>query len=222
MEESILDANTILGNDIRKQLDAKQILSLNIMASPGAGKTSIIMQTVERLKKMYRLAVIEGDIVPIDVKKIQKLGIPVVLAHTGGSCHLESVMMEHALKKLDLNALDILIVENVGNLICPASFYLGTHRNVVIASVPEGDDKPYKYPAMFRGADIVLLNKSDYLHTESFHVKHFTAGVKLLNKEGIVLKVSCRTGEGIDSWIEWVKNSRALLRQGNNSLSPGY
>jgi hydrogenase nickel incorporation protein HypB len=205
IEEPILDELTKRGKEIRTKLDAAHIFSLNIMASPGAGKTSIIMKTIEHLKKKYRIAVIEGDIVPIDVEKIQHLGIPVVLAHTGGSCHLDSIMMERALEQLDLSAIDLLIVENVGNLICPASFYLGTHKNVVIASVPEGDDKPYKYPTMFRGADSILLNKIDYLKTEPFDVDNFMNGIRVLTKTASVIPLSSRTDEGIESWIEWIE-----------------
>lgn len=205
IEESILDENTNLGHEIRKKLDLAKVFSLNIMASPGAGKTSLITKTIEKLKTRYKIGVIEGDIVPIDVEKIKKMNIPVVLAHTGGSCHLDGVMMLNAFKKLDLDSLDILIVENVGNLVCPASFYLGTHRNVVISSVPEGDDKPFKYQTMFRNSDVVVLNKCDYLEIEQFDTKNFEHGVKLQNKKVKILQTSCRTREGISNWIEWLE-----------------
>lgn len=205
LEEPILDELTKRGNRLRTLLDKNHIVAINVMASPGAGKTSVIMKTIEKLKDTYRIAVVEGDIVPIDVDKIKQLGIPVVLAQTGGSCHLDSLMMEKALKKLDLSSIDLLIVENVGNLICPASFYLGTHKNVVIASIPEGDDKPYKYPTMFKGADIILLNKCDYLKTEPFDVNNFSQGVRLLTQNSPVIQLSCRTEEGFEEWIEWVK-----------------
>lgn len=200
----MLDENTKLGNHIRKLLDSNNIFSINIMASPGAGKTSLIAHTIRTLKKKYRIAVIEGDIVPIDVAKIQQMDVPVVLAHTGGSCHLDSIMMKRALNKLQLNTIDILIVENVGNLICPANFYLGTHANIIIASVPEGDDKPYKYPAMFKGADIVLLNKIDYADGENFNMQNFSNGVSELNKNTGIIPLSCKTGEGLESWISWI------------------
>lgn len=213
IKEPIFDELTFKGKEIRRLLDHHNIFSINVMASPGAGKTSIIVKTIQQLKSRYRIAVIEGDIVPIDVEKIQKINIPVVLAHTGGSCHLDSIMMETALSRLDLSAIDLLIVENVGNLICPASFYLGTHKNIVIASVPEGDDKPYKYPTMFKGADIILLNKSDYLKTEPFNLQNFKSGITLLTKDSPIITLSCRTGEGIDRWTEWLEN---LAKQPNN------
>lgn len=211
INEPLLDSLTQRGKEINNILNSHKIFSVNIMASPGAGKTSLIMNVVNDLKKNYRIAVIEGDIVPIDVEKIRSLGIPVVLAHTGGSCHLDSIMMENALKELNLKDIDILIVENVGNLICPASFYLGTHKNIVIASVPEGDDKPYKYPAMFRGADLVLLNKIDYLDKESFDVQSFRKAIHLQNSGSLLLEVSCKTKENISTFIDWIKENYSLL-----------
>ncbi|MCS6954744.1 MAG: hydrogenase nickel incorporation protein HypB, partial [Candidatus Calescibacterium sp.] len=203
--EPILDDLTQRGKQIREILDAHNIFSLNIMASPGAGKTSLIIQTILKLQQNYRIAVIEGDIVPIDVEKIQKLDIPVVLAHTGGSCHLDSIMMEKAIQKLSLNTLDLIIVENVGNLICPANFYLGTHKNVVIASVPEGDDKPYKYPGIFRGADVIVLNKIDYRDREDFSMDNFMHGVSLVNTSTEIIRLSCKTGENFSQWIDWIE-----------------
>jgi len=132
-----------------------------VMASPGGGKTSVIYRTIETLKDECQIGVMDGDVVPIDVERIAALKVPVSLLNTGGDCHLDANMVYHALPSLDLSTLDLLIIENVGNLICPASFKLGVHLNVVIASIPEGDDKPYKYPTMFRGADVLLLNKMD-------------------------------------------------------------
>ncbi|MCX8008385.1 MAG: hydrogenase nickel incorporation protein HypB [Patescibacteria group bacterium] len=205
LNEPILDDLTQRGKQIREILDAHHIFSLNIMASPGAGKTSLIIKTISRLKERYKIAVIEGDIVPIDVEKIQKLDIPVVLAHTGGSCHLDSIMMEKAIQKLSLNTLDLIIVENVGNLICPANFYLGTHKNVVIASVPEGDDKPYKYPGMFRGADVIVLNKVDYKEREDFSMDNFMHGVSLVNTSVEIIRLSCKTGENFSQWTDWIE-----------------
>jgi len=207
IKKSITDENTKKGNEIRKRLDENGVFVVNVMASPGAGKTSLIIKTIEKLQSKYSIGVIEGDIVPIDVEKIKNLGIPVVLAHTGGSCHLDGVMMNKALRKLDLKMLDLLIIENVGNLICPASFYLGTHKNIVIASVPEGDDKPYKYPSMFREADIVILNKADYLGIESFDVANFCKGIHVHNSETSVIQTSCRTDTGIKEWIDWLDDA---------------
>lgn len=207
INQPILDELTKKGIAIRQLFDAHRIFAVNIMASPGAGKTSVILRTIESLKNIYNIAVIEGDVVELDVERVRKLGVPVVLAHTGGSCHLDSIMMEQALNNLDLEHIDIAIVENVGNLICPANFYLGTHKNVVIASVPEGDDKPYKYPSMFKGADIVLLNKCDYLGHEAFHLEYFEKGIHQLQQNIPIMPISAKTGEGFDGWIAWMNDS---------------
>jgi hydrogenase nickel incorporation protein HypB len=181
------------------------VFAINLMASPGGGKTSLIIRTVDALKDELRLAAVDGDVVPVDVDKIASRGIPVELINTGGNCHLDANMVGAALPKLDLAAVDLLIVENVGNLICPASFDLGVDANVVIASVPEGDDKPYKYPAMFRGADVLLLNKIDYLAVEDFNVDYFRRGVEALNEGVVFFPVSCRTGEGLEAWYNWLR-----------------
>jgi hydrogenase nickel incorporation protein HypB len=202
--EPLLDELTQKGNEIHTKLIQHQVFSLNIMASPGAGKTSIILKTIQQLASSLSIAVIEGDVVPIDVETIQRTGVPVELAQTGGSCHLDSLMIETALHRIDIQAIDLLIVENVGNLICPANFYLGTDANVVIASVPEGSDKPLKYPTMFQGADVVLLNKIDYLRTEPFDVEQFTHGVHQVAPTAPIIPLSCRTEEGVLEWIKWI------------------
>ncbi len=200
-----MSANDALAADVRARLDAAGVFAINLMASPGAGKTSLILRTVEALKDEMRLAAVDGDVVPVDVEKIAVHGIPVELINTGGNCHLDANMVISALPRLDLEAIDLLLVENVGNLICPASFKLGTHANIVIASVPEGDDKPYKYPAMFRGADVLLLNKIDYLAVQEFDVEYFRRGVEALNEGLTFFPVSCRTGEGLEAWYNWLR-----------------
>jgi hydrogenase nickel incorporation protein HypB len=181
------------------------LLALNMMASPGAGKTSVIMNTIQALKDTVGIGVMDGDVVMLDVDRIAQLGVPVTLINTGGDCHLDANMVHQALPALDLNALDLLIIENVGNLICPAAFKLGVHLNVVIASVPEGADKPYKYPAMFRGADVLLLNKMDLCAYQEFDVDYFHHGVEVLNPGVAFFPISCRTGEGFDAWLEWLR-----------------
>jgi hydrogenase nickel incorporation protein HypB len=188
------------------------VLGLNLMASPGAGKTSVLLRTVENLKDSLRIGALDGDIATLDVERIAKTGIPVALANTGGSCHLDANIMQIALPALDLSSLDLLLVENVGNLICPAAFALGTHGNVVIASIAEGDDKPYKYPAMFRGADVLLLNKIDMLRYEDFDVAYFRHGVEVLNLGVTFIPLSAKTGEGFDIWLEWVRQRVAQFR----------
>ncbi len=205
VEERILSANDALAAQIREQLDAAGVFAINLMASPGGGKTSLILRTIEALKDEFRLAAIDGDVVMVDVEKIAAYGIPVELVNTGGNCHLDANMILPAVQKLDLETVDLLLVENVGNLICPANFRLGVHANVVIASVPEGDDKPYKYPGMFRGADVLLLNKVDYLTVQEFDVEYFRRGVEALNEGVAFFPISCRTGEGIDAWLDWLR-----------------
>ena len=204
--ENIMSANDQIAAQTRVQLDRAGVLALNIMASPGGGKTSVILKTIEALHDEVRIGVMDGDIVPIDLEKIADMGIPVSLINTGGNCHLDANMVHGALPSLPLDDLDLLIIENVGNLICPAAFKLGTHLSVVIASVPEGDDKPYKYPAMFKGADVLLLNKMDLCEYQDFDMEYFRHGVEVLNPGLAFFPISCRTGEGFDAWLVWLRD----------------
>ncbi len=203
--ENILNANDLLAEQIHEQLNEAGVLALNFMASPGGGKTSVITQTVKALMDDVRIGVMDGDIVEIDLRELAEMGIPVSLINTGGQCHLDANMVHNALPSMDLKALDLLIIENVGNLICPAAFKLGVHLNVVIASVPEGDDKPYKYPSMFRGADVLLLNKMDLQEYMDFDVEYFRQGVEVLNPGLTFFPISCRTGDGFDAWLAWLR-----------------
>lgn len=207
--EKILSANDQLAAQNRARLDAAGIFSINIMASPGAGKTSVILNTIKTLLPDIRLGVIEGDTAPvtIDADKITAAGMPAVQINTGGDCHLDAVMIKDALNQLPLENLDIIIIENVGNLVCPAAWDLGTHANVLIASVPEGDDKPYKYPNIYRGLDVLILNKMDLLPYINFNIDYFKQGVEMLNPGLITFPVSCKTGEGISSWVDWLKSN---------------
>ena len=205
VEEKITSANDALAEQVRQQLNDAGVFAINIMASPGGGKTSLIMRTVDGLKDEFRLAAIDGDVVPVDVDKIAARGIQVELVNTGGNCHLDANQMVEVLPRIDLADIDLLIVENVGNLICPASFDLGVDANVVIASIPEGDDKPYKYPAMFKGADVLVLNKIDYLPVQEFDVDYFRRGVEALNDGVAFLPLSCQTGEGLEPWLDWLR-----------------
>jgi hydrogenase nickel incorporation protein HypB len=204
--EDILSANDRLAQQIRQQFDNAGVLALNMMASPGGGKTSVILKTVEALKNECRIGVMDGDIVEIDLEALRKLGLPVSLINTGGNCHLDANMVHSALPSMDLTKLDLLIIENVGNLICPMAFDLGVHLQVVIASVPEGADKPYKYPSMFRGADVLLLNKMDLVAYQDFDVDYFRHGVEVLNPGVAFFPLSCRTGEGIETWVNWLRD----------------
>lgn len=205
IQANILSANDMLAQQIRSRLDEAGVFAINLMASPGGGKTSLIVRTVEALKGEISIAAVDGDVVPVDVEKIAAQGIPVELINTGGSCHLDANMLAEALPRLDLPSADLLIIENVGNLVCPANFALGAHANVVIASVPEGADKPYKYPGMFRGAGVLLLNKIDYLAVEAFDVEYFRRGVEALNPGVAFFPISCRTGEGLEDWYGWLR-----------------
>ncbi len=207
--EKILNANDRLANQNLNRFDEADVYAINLMASPGAGKTSFILKTIEGLiADGVQMGVIEGDTAPvtIDADKINAAGMPAVQINTGGDCHLDAVMVENALDQLDLNALDLVIVENVGNLICPAAFKLGTHSNVLIASIPEGDDKPYKYPNIYRGLDVLIINKIDLLPYIDFNMDYFKQGVEMLNPGLQTFAVSCKTGEGLDAWLIWLKN----------------
>ena len=205
--QEIMSANDSLAAQNRELLDAAGVFGVNIMASPGAGKTSVILQTIKALKNNVQLGVVEGDTaaVTIDADKVITAGMPAVQINTGGQCHLDAVMLAKALPALPLQALDLLIVENVGNLICPASFTLGTHANVVIASVPEGDDKPYKYPNIYRGIDALILNKIDLLPYIDFDEAYFRQGIEVLNPGVTFFPISCTTGEGVAAWTEWLQ-----------------
>ena len=209
--ERILSANDQLAEQNKARLDGAKVFAVNIMASPGAGKTSLILRTIEGLSKDWRIAVVEGDTAPvtIDSEKVEAAGVPAVQVNTGGGCHLDAVMFGDALARLSLSDLDFLIVENVGNLICPAAFKLGVHTNVLVASVTEGDDKPYKYPKMYRNVDVLLLNKIDLLPHVDFGMDYFRRGVEMLNPGLTFFPISCRTGEGIGEWTKWLAARKA-------------
>ena len=214
--ENILSANDRLAADNRARLDAARVFAINLMASPGAGKTSLITRTVEALRGQWRIGVVDGDLAStLDADRVAALGVPTVQINTGGNCHLDAVMLQTALPQLPLEELDLLIVENVGNLVCPASFRLGVHKDVLIASVPEGDDKPYKYPPMYRGVDALVLNKIDVLDAFDFDVDYFRRGVEVLNPGLAFFPLSCKTGEGLEAWLAWVEDQvRSSKEQG--------
>ncbi len=204
--ENILNANDRLAEENRARLEAAGVFSINIIASPGAGKTSLIEQTLPRLKDRFRVATVDGDIATsLDSDRAAAAGAQAsVQINTGGDCHLDAVMLRGALDRLDLEQFDLLIVENVGNLICPANFKLGTHKTVLVASIPEGDDKPYKYPGAYRGVDALVVNKIDLLPYVPFRMDYFQRGVQALNPGVVTFPLSCTTGEGLDAWINWL------------------
>lgn len=206
--ENILNANDQIALKNTKRIEDAGAYSINLMASPGAGKTSFILATINALlDENIQIGVIEGDTAPvtIDSDKISAAGMPAVQVNTGGQCHLDAVMIENALDQLPLEALDLIIVENVGNLICPAAFKIGTHSNILIASVPEGDDKPYKYPNIYRGLDVLIINKIDLLPYLDFDMDYFRKGVEMLNPGLKTFALSCKTNEGIDDWLSWLR-----------------
>ena len=202
--KNILDANDQMALENKKLFDEAGVVAVNIMASPGAGKTSLILKTIDLLG--LPVAVVEGDIAStFDAEKVGEKNVPVVQINTGGACHLDAAMIRKAVKELNLRNARILFVENVGNLVCPAEFRLGESAKVVVASVPEGDDKPYKYPGMFSAATAIVLNKIDTLSVIDFDMKRFKKGVKAVNAGAPIFEVSCKTGEGLNSWIEWLR-----------------
>lgn len=214
--QRILNANDQIAAENKARFDAAGVFALNVMASPGAGKTSLILATVPRLSPEVKVGVIEGDLAStIDADRIAADGIPVVQVNTGGACHLDAPMVRSALEQLPLAELNLIFIENVGNLVCTANFRLGTHLSVVVSSVPEGHDKPYKYPGIFTGADVVLLNKIDLLPYFDFDVEYFRRGLEILHPDIPFFLISCRIGEGIEEWGQW------LLQQGRSSQRSG-
>lgn len=204
--EAVLAGNDEMAEANRALLDRKGILALNIMASPGAGKTSLIEHTIQRLKAKVRIGMVNGDLeTSLDAERAADAGAVAVQINTGGNCHLEAHMLHNALKQLPLDEIDLLIVENVGNLVCPANWKLGTHYNILVASVPEGHDKPYKYPGIYRGVDVLVINKIDLLPYMDFDMGYFRQGVEILNPGVAVFPMSCRTGEGLQNWLKWLQ-----------------
>ena len=212
--EQVLSANDRVAENNRQYFDRHAVFAINILASPGAGETSLIEKTVQMLAGQLRIAVIDGDIATsLDADRAAAAGASAVQINTGGECHLDAPMVAGALPQLDLGKTDLLIVENVGNLVCPANFSLGTHQSVLIASVPEGDDKPYKYPGTYRGVNALVINKIDLLPYVTFNMDYFRQGVEILNPGLVTFPLSCRTGEGLDSWIQWLQQTTLQFQE---------
>jgi hydrogenase nickel incorporation protein HypB len=203
--KDILGANDRIARKNRQLFDGNKVFVVNVMASPGAGKTSVIMETIKRLKGKTGVGVVEGDISSsLDAEAISKEDVPVVQINTGGECHLDANMTAIALGDLPLKDIDLLLIENVGNLVCPAEFALGEDIKVLISSTPEGDDKPFKYPLMFHEADVVLINKIDLLPYLKFDVDAFSKTIQGINRKVKIFPVSCTTGQGIEAWVSWL------------------
>jgi hydrogenase nickel incorporation protein HypB len=212
----ILSANDQIAEENQRLLRDQRILMLNLMASPGAGKTSLILQTAKALEGRARIGVVEGDVASrIDADKVASRNIPVIQINTGGECHLDAATVRKALKALPLSEVDILFIENIGNLICPVEFKLGEEIRVVVASVPEGDDKPYKYPGIFTAVNAVVLNKIDLAPYVEFDFGELRKAIAGMNRKAKLFQVSCRTGEGIAPWADWLEGQwRAMNAHG--------
>lgn len=204
--ENILASNEQLAEANREEFTRRQITALNVMASPGAGKTSVIMELMRRLAGEVAFSVVEGDIASaIDAEKIEAMGVPVLQINTGGGCHLDANMIREAVQELQPPDHSVIFIENVGNLVCPSAFDLGETIRMVIASVPEGHDKPYKYVSMFEAADVVILNKTDLMPYINFDRDNFIQGVRALNEQVPLFEVSCSTGAGFPELVAWLK-----------------
>jgi hydrogenase nickel incorporation protein HypB len=212
--QGLLHANDHQARHNREHFDRNRVLAVNLMSSPGAGKTSLLEATIDGLGDEYRVAVIEGDLeTENDANRIRKKGVPAIQISTGSACHLDAHMVHSALHDMDLNGLDIVFIENVGNLVCPASFDLGQHKNVTLLSTPEGDDKPAKYPVMFRAADLVLITKADLLEVlDDFDPASAETYLRQLASSAPLVTLSAKTGDGLQAWIDWLLAELALQR----------
>jgi hydrogenase nickel incorporation protein HypB len=214
VKEEIMADNVKVATEVRERLRKTKTMLLNLMSSPGSGKTSLILQTIANLKDKLRLGVIEADIdSKVDAEKVAAQGISAVQLRTGGFCHLDATMVTQGIEALPVNDLDLIIIENVGNLVCPAEFDTGAHKNVMILSVPEGDDKPLKYPLMFSICDVLLINKIDYLSLSNFDMSAMRKRVLALNSRITIIEVSCVTGSGIEGWVNWLKKEFDVFKQ---------
>lgn len=208
----VLDANDKQANSNREHFQEHRILAVNLMSSPGAGKTTLLEKTIETLKGSIRIGVIEGDLeTDRDSQRIRAKGVPAYQITTGQACHLDAFMVHKGIHQLPLEELDIVFIENVGNLVCPASYDVGAHTNVVLLSIPEGEDKPLKYPVMFHSADIVLITKVDLLPYIDFDIEDAKRNIKKVNPKVDIISLSAKTGEGMDRWIKYLTLKRELI-----------
>ena len=214
---NILDKNDQIAAEVNQYLSSKGIFVFNLLGSPGSGKTSVMERTIEALKDRLEIAVIEGDLFTSkDAERIDRHGIPVVQINTGGGCHLDANMVKNVLPRLDLDKLDLIVIENVGNLVCPAEFQIGEDMKVTVLSITEGEDKPLKYPLMFKEASAAILNKVDLLPYTTFDMTAAVDDITSINPSITLFQASCRTGEGLEPWFDWlvdqVKKKQAIAR----------
>ncbi|WP_101698356.1 hydrogenase nickel incorporation protein HypB [Clostridium minihomine] len=208
IKESVFADNNRQADLLREELKQKQIFLLNLMSSPGAGKTTTLTKTIAKLQEELRIGIMEADIdSDVDARTISETGAKVIQLHTGGMCHLDAEMTRQGLEGLEADELDLVILENVGNLVCPAEFDTGAAKNAMILSVPEGDDKPLKYPLMFSVADVLLINKIDTLELFDFDIKACTERARKINPKIKVIPISAKTGEGMEEWVDWLRSA---------------
>jgi hydrogenase nickel incorporation protein HypB len=218
--QDIMAANDMIARENRRIFDQHGVFVVNLMSSPGAGKTTLLERTLAALKDEFAMAVIEGDIQgQLDAERIGRYGVPVLQINTGGECHLDANMIRHALDALDLAGRELLIIENVGNLVCPAEFKVGEDRKVMILSVPEGDDKPHKYPLMFMKSQAMVINKIDLLGMVDFNLEKVEQAVLTLNPEMAIFRLSCKTGEGMEAWLDWLRGEVRREKQAGTTSS---
>ena len=219
---SLLHENDHAAHHNREHFDAHGVVAINLMSSPGAGKTALLEATIDALVGAFSLAVIEGDLeTENDAERIRRHGVPAIQIATGSACHLDAHMVHQALHNLRLDDLDIVFIENVGNLVCPASFDLGQHANVALLSVPEGDDKPAKYPVMFRAADLVMLSKTDLLPVlDDFDPTRAESHLRNLASSAPMMRTSVKSGDGIEAWTQWLRDQVAQRRAATAGLGP--
>jgi len=208
VERKILAKNDDIAAENRQIFKNHTLFTINLLSSPGSGKTSLLEKTMEQLNNSIKIAVVEGDVqTDNDAKRIAKYKVPVVQIVTNGGCHLEAKLVQNALENFDLSTLDLLVIENVGNLVCPANYDLGEAKKIVMLSTTEGDDKPSKYPAMFRVADVMIINKIDLLDYVDFDMKRVREHALAINPDLKIIELSCKTGEGFGAWIDWIKEN---------------
>lgn len=205
VKEDILADNALMAKNLNNALTASKTFLMNLMASPGAGKTTTLLATLARIGKNLKVGVMEADIdSKVDAEKIAAAGTEAIQIKTGGFCHMDATMVKTGLDAMDSKRFDLVILENVGNLVCPAEFETGAHLNAMILSIPEGDDKPLKYPLMFSVCQVLLINKMDYLPLSDFNLELFKERVRAINPDMTIFEISAKTGQGVDAWAEWL------------------
>ena len=208
VERKILEKNDDVAAQNRKIFHENSLFVINLLSSPGSGKTSLLEKTIKELNDSLKIGVVEGDVqTDNDAQRIAKFDVPVVQIVTNGGCHLEAKLVQNALENFELSDLDLLVIENVGNLVCPANYDLGETKKIVMVSTTEGDDKPAKYPSMFRVSDVMIINKIDLLPYVDFDVNTVQKHALLINPDLTIIELSCKTGEGFEGWIKWLQSN---------------